>query len=364
MGKKKIKPTLHPISKPSGISPTRADRVFPGKPLPPTERVRTFSPAEWETFIQEWANSLKNKYKDVMRCSGAGDMGRDIVAHVGKLSAGGAWDNYQCKHYDHPLRPSDIWVELGKLTYYTFLGEFSVPREYFFVCPHDVGTTLTRLLENPDKLRDGLIANWETHCKSGICSAAVELEGALKNHVENFPYKIVSFRPVLKIIEEHKTTPWYVHRFGGGLPDRPDPPMPPPTLAATELPYIDQLLKAYSDSTKTSVKDAEELKAWPNLVKHFLMSRASFYSAEALREFSRDHLPELEYEVLKDEIHDGVQETYLDVHVDGYAKLLATTKAALALQITDHALMSVLRPTDRRGVCHQLVNDKRLAWVE
>ena len=89
MGKAKAKAKLLPISKPSGKTSTRADRVFPGKPLPPTERVRTFSPAEWESFIQEWANSLKQKYKDVMRCSGAGDMGRDIVAHVGKLSAGG-----------------------------------------------------------------------------------------------------------------------------------------------------------------------------------------------------------------------------------------------------------------------------------
>ena len=253
---------------------------------------------------------------------------------------------------------------MGKLTYYTFLGEFSIPREYFFVCPHDVGTTLARLLEKPDKLRDELMANWETHCKTGICNDVVELKGTLKTHVKNFQYKIISFRPVLKIIEEHRNTPWYVHRFGGGLPDRPDPPTPPKALAATELPYIDQLLKAYSDTTKASVTDAEKLKPWPTLVRHYLVSCASFYSAEALREFSRDHLPENEYEVLQDEIHDGVQETYLDTHDDGYARLLATTKAALALQITDHALLPVLRPTDRRGVCHQLVNDKRLVWVE
>lgn len=364
MAKGTPKTKLIPIPTPTGKKPVRVDRVFPGKPIPPLERVRTFSPKEWEEFIQEWAASLKKKYHIVMRCGGAGDMGRDIVAHVDKLSADGSWDNFQCKHYDHALRPSDVWVELGKLTYYTFCGAFTIPRDYFFVCPHDVGTSLARLLEKPTELRDGLMENWDTHCKTGICKDVVNLNGRLRTYVKNFPYQIVSFRPVLKIIEEHKTTQWYVHRFGGGLPDRPDPPKPPKAPTATELPYIEQLMKAYSDFTDAGVTNADKLTAWPNLVKHYLLSRTSFYSAEALREFSRDHLPEGEYGNLQDEIHDGVQEAYLDEYDDGYAKLLATTKAALALEITDHALLPVLRPADRRGICHQLVNDDRLLWVE
>ena len=37
---------------------------------------------------------------------------------------GAVWDNYQCKHYEKPLTPSDVWVELGKLCYYTMVGEY------------------------------------------------------------------------------------------------------------------------------------------------------------------------------------------------------------------------------------------------
>ncbi|MFM9959998.1 MAG: ABC-three component system protein [Planctomycetaceae bacterium] len=348
---------------PAAAKAVRADQVFPGRPVPPIVRAKTFSSSEWEEFIREWAHSLKSKYHTVLRCSSSGDMGRDVVAYTGSISSGKPWDNYQCKHYDHALAPGDIWIELGKLAYYTFLCEFTTPRAYFFVCPHDVGTTLARLLEQPSQLRAGLIANWDKKCRRGICSSEVKLEGKLKEHVEAFPFEIVSTSPVLKIIEEHRQTPWYVHRFGGGLPDRPVPKTPPDDIAPEEIPYLSELFRAYSDHEGTSVEQTTLLK-FPALEKHFRLTRTSFFSAESLKAFSRDHLPENEFGRLQDEIRDGVQETYVDQHDDGYHKVRAVTKAAIDLQITDHALLPVLKPPDRRGICHQIVNDGHFVWVE
>ena len=351
------------IQEPRTDDNARVDRVYPGQPIAPIIRVRTFSPDEWEDFIQEWASSLKSRYHTVMRCSSAGDMGRDVVAHTGRVSSGKPWDNYQCKHYDHPLRPSEIWIELGKLVHYTYQGEFTVPREYFFVSPHDVGTTLARLLERPRKLREGLLKNWEKYCQSEIGSEDIKLTGKFKTYVEEFPYDIVTLMPVLKVIEEHRQTPWHVHTFGGGLPDRPPADEPPEEFAPCEIPYLSELFRAYTDYKAVEVTD-DTLSQWPRLEKHLLLSRASFYSAESLKEFSRDHLPENEYVRLKDEVHDGVQEAYLDSHDDGYQKVLSVTKAAIDLQVTDHALLPVLQPPDRRGICHQLVNDGQFIWVE
>jgi hypothetical protein len=328
------------------------------------QRVRLFSAEEWEEFVQEWAHSLKKSYGTVRRCSGAGDMGRDVVAHVGDPAAGGDWDNYQCKHYDHPLHPSDIWVELGKLMYYTFRGEYSAPRKYYFVGPHDVGTTLARLLEKPAELRVQLLVNWQKYCESGICSGKVPLDAAMRDHIDAYPFQTVAFMPLLQILEQHRTTPWHVYRFGGGLPDRPAVPEPPEDPAALELPYIGQLFLAYNDHKKAKLATQADLARLLDLEAHFRLTRKSFYSAEALREFSRDHLPENEFGVLQDEIHDGIQEAYLRKHGDGFERLCATTTSAVNLQITDHALLPVLRPADRRGICHQLVNDKRLTWVD
>jgi hypothetical protein len=359
----KPKPGFVEIPEPNGKSQVRADRVLTGRPIPPIRQVRLFSADEWEEFVQEWAQSLKKSYRMVQRCSGAGDMGRDVVAHVGDPAAGGEWDNYQCKHYDHPLYPGDIWVELGKLMYYTLRGDYSLPRQYYFVCPQDVGTTLARLLEKPEDLRAQLIENWPKHCEAGICTEKVPLDDAMRENIDTYPFQSIGFMPVLKMLEQHATTRWHVYRFGGGLPDRPEVPEPPEAPAALELPYIGQLFRAYSENQKAMLVTQADLARLPALESHFRLTRKSFYSAEALREFSRDHLPENEFGVLQEEIHDGIQEAYLGRHADGFERLRATTVSAINLQITDHALLPVLRPADRRGICHQLVNDERLTWV-
>ena len=85
-------------------------------------RVRTFSPDDWEEFVEEWATSLDGSYKKVRRFGGAGDLGVDIAGFCTYQGFQGAWDNYQCKRYDHPLRPSDVWVEIGKIIYHSHLA--------------------------------------------------------------------------------------------------------------------------------------------------------------------------------------------------------------------------------------------------
>jgi hypothetical protein len=291
-------------------------------------------------------------------------MGRDVIAHVTDPASGGEWDNFQCKRYDHRLRPSDVWVELGKLMHYTHIGEYSNPRRYYFVCPQDVGVTLAKLFTKPEQLRSQLLANWNDSCRDAIAAAPVPLTRALKQHIAAYPFGTIGFRPVLQILEQHAQTPWHVHRFGGGLPNRPPAALPPSAPTAVELPYVTQLLFAYGDHTSSQISHPNELTKWTRLEGHFQSSRRSFYSAESLREFSRDHLPEGEYERLQDEIHDGVQEDYIGTHDDAFAKVIATTRAAVQLQITDHALTIVLQPADRRGICHQLVNQDRLRWIE
>lgn len=105
--------------------------VTGGTPIAPIDRIKIFSHTQWEEFVLEWADSLRNEYSRVERCGGPGDMGRDIVATCADAKDG--WDNYQCKHYRDPLKPSAVWIELGKLVYYTHLGEYTFPRKYHFV---------------------------------------------------------------------------------------------------------------------------------------------------------------------------------------------------------------------------------------
>lgn len=64
---------------PSPATAVTAAQVANGPVMPPQQRLLTYSPDEWEGFVEERAYyCLATKYKHVQR-SGAGDMGIDVA---------------------------------------------------------------------------------------------------------------------------------------------------------------------------------------------------------------------------------------------------------------------------------------------
>lgn len=353
----------HPLLAPASGAAASADVVAAGLPIPPIERIRIFSAGQWEDFVLEWADSLRDQYGFVEQCGGAGDMGRDIIAFDKNDPA--IWDNYQCKHYKAGLAPGDIWVELGKLVYYTYINEYTYPRKYVFVAPQGAGTKLSNLLRMPDKLKAQLIDNWEKHCKQGITSTAVvELDVALRLYLDALDFSIFEAVPPLRIIDQHATTRWHATRFGGGLPARPKVVAPPATIATHEVMYVRSLLDAYGDHLKCDLPTVADLDAHDDVREHFNDARLEFYCAEALRAFSRDTLPPGAFEELQSELHGGIKDEMRSVHPNGYRRVLSVVKTAKLLPITDHALKERLSTYDRGGICHQLANDGKVRWVK
>lgn len=357
--------TTLPMPKPKPVTASAND-VATGRLIPPIDRLKLFSDSEWEDFVLEWADSLRDEYALVERCGGAGDMGRDVIAFASSEDGVEVWDSYQCKHYDHPLIPTDIWLELGKLVFYTHSGEFSFPRRYYFVAPQGAGTTLANLFRRPDELRQQLLDKWDQYCKNKITKKTeVPLDDAITEYINDLDFSIIGYLPPLRIIEQHTKTRYYVSRFGGGLPDRPDASSPPDEPAAEELGYISKLMDAYGDHLNRDVAGLPDIEANQDLKEHCIDSRIQFYSAESLRSFSRDYLPPGEFQKLQDEVHEGIKDEIREDHPSGYKRLLAVVKTARGLQITSHALVSKLTIRDRGGICHQLANDKdEVRWVK
>lgn len=360
---KKIPPPV-PIPKPPAPPPgLAADVVASGLPVHPEDRIKLFSDKQWELFVQEWVDSLEDQYDLVERCGSAGDMGRDVIARV--KGDNGAWDNYQCKHYKESLKPSEIWIELGKLAYYTLKGEYTYPRRYFFIAPLGAGTKLSNLLKKPEALRAGLLANWDKECRERITKIeAVECDEAMKAHIASLNFSIFEATPVLRIIDAHRKTRWYVARFGGGLPARPDPLAPPAIPAANETVFVGELRRAYADHLKKDVNEIDkDLVGHDNLAGHFADARIEFYSAESLRTFSRDTLPPGEFEKLQDEVHAGIKDDLRDDCPDGYRRVVAVVKTARLLPLAGQPLNGRIHTRDRGGICHQLANDQKVRWV-
>lgn len=355
---------LFEIKSPRPSATATAEHVQSGLPLPKPARVRSFSPAEWEEFIEEWATSLIDSYFKVRRFGGAGDMGVDIGGFTDERMFKGVWDNYQCKHYAHPLRPSDIWVEFGKVVYYSHLGEYNLPRLYFFVCPQGIGTTLEKLLGDPERLKQGLRENWNKHCLKGITDTSeVPLTGGLVSHFEAFPFSIFSSKSLLELIEGHSHTIYHSVRFGGGLKPRPAVPSPPTDPHPEESRYIRQLFDAYGDHLGVPIASTGDLSRHTVLSRDFLRQRERFYHAEALKNFARDTVPEGTFAALQDEIFHGVIDHCEGVHANGFERMKATVAQAAHVASTSNPLVPATKTQDRQGICHQLANEDRLNWV-
>jgi hypothetical protein len=355
--------SLVEVSAPSGSAAATAAKAQFGKIFQPQQQVLLYSAEEWEEFTREWVHFQKQKYHQVLRFAGANDMGIDVAGLTDEKGLLGVWDNFQCKHYGAPIAPSTALAEIAKVLWHSYKKEYAAPRKHYFIAPRDCGMMLKQMLTKPGELKNHVIANWDKQCANAVTSKlTISLEGEFKNYVETFDFSIFTMRTTLEIIDEHRQTPYYVTRFGGGLPDRPKPEKPPIEVHKSESRYMCQLFEAYGDHKKADITDITELGPWPELAEHFHRQREFFYHAEALRNFARDTVPPSTFEDLQTELHAGVIDVEAAEHVDGLARANAVTLAASSLQLTSNTLIGVVKIQDRKGICHQLANENRLRW--
>lgn len=210
------------IPEPPQNSSATAATVVAGKVILPQAHILLYSADEWEQFVYEWVHFQKGSYKKVERYSGAGDMGIDIAGQADDKGIKGVWDNFQCKHYDDALTPGVAMPEIAKILWYTFKKEYAPPRKHYFIAPKNCGTKLSKLLKDPQKLREHLYKNWDKDCAQKVTSTeTISLTGDFKVYVDAFDFSIFTSRTCLEILDEHRQTPYYAVRFGGGLPTRP-----------------------------------------------------------------------------------------------------------------------------------------------
>ena len=342
-----------------------ANQINYGSRILPVKRVEFFSPNEWEEFIEEWLDLKKTKYVQIERLGGAGDKGRDVVAYINKTQDSYSWDCFQCKHYDQALTPTQVYKEFGKILYYTYKKDYPIPQNYYFISPKGCGTSLSKLLLCSDKLKEAVLENWDLYCKNKITDTeVVELKDDFLNYCLNFNYNIFKKIAVKDIVEEHKRHPNHLVRFGGGLPAREklDETQIPSSPLPYENRYIKQLLLAYNSEQNTfqSVTDLKD----SSYVGHFKRARLSFHCAEQLRNFSRDNLPVGTFEDFQQEIYDGVIDLVEEKKTNGFAKVKEVETQARNLCIASNPLKDVSIVNDKSGVCHQLVNESKITWID
>lgn len=350
------------VPEPEVTSPPTSATINASFPYEPQQLIWLWTDEQWEDFIKEWAVCQKAKYKLVSRMGGANDFGVDVACFKSDIGFLGEWDNFQCKHYKDSLRPSDAIPEIGKILWHIFNKHITVPSAYYFFAPKDCGPSLRKLLLDTSKLRKHVYENWETQCKKAITSKQeVDLSGEFLKFVDGFDFSIFKYKPTHEVLEDHKSTPYFSARFGGGLGERPQTCKPPNELLETESRYIEQLVEAYSDCD-VDLSQSASAQEHPLFKNHFDRSRESFFEAESLHAFARDSVPNGTFEKLQDEVFFGVKDTEEDEHDNAFKRVKAVTKTASTLNVQSSGLHGVVGVKDLQGICHQLANVDRLIW--
>ena len=350
-----------------------AAQIAAGIPVPPVKLLQVMSGEDWEVFTEEWLSFHRKQgsYRSIKKHSGPGDLGLDVVAFTAAEGFAKPWDSYQCKRYDHPLTPSDVYGEIGKIIFHSFnrTPPFNqterVPRRHVFVSPFGVGITLGRLLKDPERLKEQVGEKWESHCVPKIAAGIkAPLRGKLLEYFDAFDYSIFDDRTPVELIEEHAQTIFYAPRFGGGLPPREQPGAPPVNPGANESLYLQKLLDAYGGHLGEAVAAASDLEGHPELREHYNRQRVLFYSAKSLRNFARDRTPAGTFDSLQYDVYYGIIDVCESNYRNGLERLRATVSRAAQIDVSGNALVGVTKVADKQGICHQLANDDRVTWTK
>jgi hypothetical protein len=342
-----------------------------GLPTEPLDRLANMSAKDFERVTLEWANGyLKEKLPSVHEVQirgGAGDKGRDVVVWLDPPSVKPRrWHLYQCKHYSSKLGGPKAIVEVGKLIYYTHIGELTVPEIYSFVTHKGVTGDLQDLLDDPEKMKAWVLKSWDQSCSATITSkATISLDDKLKNHIESFDFSIFSAKQPLDFIKEHATTHYHLAVFGAPLIERPPAPEPPSEVTAQERIYTEQLYLVIAERLQIPVTSVKDFLSDADMSLLFKRSRVSFFSAEGLKGLARDRMSDAAFfDSLLKEFEDGLFHTYSIKGPSGLQRLQTTLQAAQQLQLGAHVLAPHTNALDREGVCHHLVNNETIKWCD
>ncbi len=156
------------------------------------------------------------------------------------------------------------------------------------------------------------------------------------------------------------------------LIEAPERLTPPDNVADEELRYVSELLAAYADASRRDTLTQADLSD-PKLrefQKDFSKQRKNFYAAETIRRASRDSLANYgikAFQSLKDETYAGIEETLDDYYETGFRRLKAVMERVGILTLSKSMLLKIpnwVGIEERKGICHFLVNDGKVQWVD
>lgn len=150
--------------------------------------------------------------------------------------------------------------------------------------------------------------------------------------------------------------------------ERPVAIITPDEIDEAELNYIKELLKVYSEDAHITFVSKSDLSKNPAYLKDFNKQRDYYYAAESIRVGLRDtevygkHF----FDDLKEEVFTGLEDTNAKSFSTGLEKMNTVMERVTFIPLNS-LLMHLpgwIRAQERKGICHMLVNEEKIKWVE
>lgn len=143
----------------------------------------------------------------------------------------------------------------------------------------------------------------------------------------------------------------------------------PKRIHGEEMAYVNQIYLAYSVKTGKKIKGRPDVKK-VDYLEHFEEQRKMYYYAETINREIRDSIKKDEknaFDALRNEIQFGIAKAKRGSYSDPVDRMDTITERAsdvILSQKTEDDLYGWIGPGEKMGVCHMLVNEKELYWVE
>jgi len=323
--------------------------------------ILSLTDVELEQFVRDWASSKGSIYFEVTRFAGTSDFGRDVVGFLSKEKHEGDWHNYQCKQYGKPLPTNTGICEIGKILYYAFMKQFSVPTKYLFVAPRGINRNLEKLIFNPTLFKKEIIDEWDKYCAKNIIDGdTIKLDKALKDFICDFDFSVISRVNLDDMLCDPSITPVLFKWFGAAPGEAPKGDVPT-SIESTELNYINKLVKAYAEREGVIFSSHEDIASYPEHSNHLSRQRERYYDADAFKRFYRDNTDQSTIDSFSNDVYHGVVDICNANHQDALSRVDAVMAQAANVKPSG-PLAEYARVPVKQGICHHFANEDLLKW--
>lgn len=159
-------------------------------------------------------------------------------------------------------------------------------------------------------------------------------------------------------------------KIGNKVLNLPSELTPQENILESEQPYVNALLRVYSQDAKFGDITLEELNSMdPKYINHFKIQREHYFSAESILHQIRDVFPDgiLEFDALKKETLSGVSSVILKAYKNALERVNSTMEHVVLISYGKSYLATqtsgFIGISEKQGIVHMLVNDGKIEWV-